>query len=235
MSHGLNALAFARRGLPNDAEAMVLEAYIDRRQGNFERAIQEFNEAVARDPHNTVSLEELAFTLHDTRQFHAAGKAYDRLIVLAPNQPMLKVQKASVVTLMSTGDNTELRSTIGALPASMADDRVVLSLRLNSELADRAWQQAKQLIEKMKGGEDDGNFAYAPIQMPVQCYSILLARLQGEQPGANSSFAETREQLNQKLQMSPGNVKLQSNLAVVDALLGRKEDAVAKAKHAVGM
>ena len=42
-------------------------------------------------------------------------------------------------------------------------------------------------------------------------------------------------ELNQKLQMSPGNAKLLSNLAVVDALLGRNQDAVAQAKHAVEM
>src|SRR3981081_2341287 len=32
-------LAIARRGLPNDVEAIVLAAYMDRRQGNFEKAI----------------------------------------------------------------------------------------------------------------------------------------------------------------------------------------------------
>ena len=227
-------LAIARRGLPNNAEAMVLEAYMDRRQGKFERAIQEFNEAVARDPRNMVSIEELALTLRDTRQFRAAEQAYDRLIVLAPDQPMIRVAKASVVTLDKTGDYAELRSAIEALPASMADDRDVLRLRLNLELADRNWQQAKQLIKKM-GSEDDSNFAYVPVRLPIECYSLLLARLQGEQPGAISSFAETRERLNQKLQMSPGNAKLLSSLAVVDALLGRKEDAVAEAKRAIEM
>jgi Flp pilus assembly protein TadD len=35
--------------------------------------------------------------------------------------------------------------------------------------------------------------------------------------------------------MSHGNAKLLGNLAVVDALLGRKQDAVAQAKHAVEM
>src|SRR5260221_5450153 len=53
-----------------------------------------------------------------------------------------------------------------------------------------------------------------------------------------SNFAETREQLNQKFQESSGNAEiacLLSNLAVVDALLGQKEAAVAEAKRAVEM
>ncbi len=87
----------------------------------------------------------------------------------------------------------------------------------------------------MKGGEDDDDFAYGGAPVPVGCYSILLARLQGEQPGANSSFAETREQLNQKVQKSPGNARLLSQLAVVDALLRQKEAAISEAKRAVEM
>jgi serine/threonine protein kinase/Tfp pilus assembly protein PilF len=228
-------LVIARRGLPNDAGAFVLQAYIDRREGNFHKAIQELNEAVSRDPRNTVSLEELAFTLHDTRQFRAAEQVYDRLIGLAPDQPMLKVQKASVTSFMETGDYAALRAAIAALPASLADDRTVLSLRLGLALADRDGQQARQLTENMKGGENDTNFAYGAVPVPVNCYSLLLARLEGEQPVANSSFSETREQLSQKVKVSPARADLLSNLAVVDALLGKKEEAIGEARRAAEM
>jgi hypothetical protein len=95
------------------------------------------------------------------------------------------------------------------------------------------WQQAKELIGKMKGAEDDGNFGYGSMPVPVGCYSILLARLQGEQPGVIASFAEAREQLNQKVQKAPGSADLLSQLAVVDALLNNKEVAVSEAKRAV--
>ena len=116
---------------------------------------------------------------------------------------MLKVEKEPLyVTFYETGDETAVRSAIAALPASMADDRGVLSLRLEFALVDRDWPQAQELIEKMQGGEDEGNLL-TEIAVPVGCYSILLARLQGEQPGGTSNFAETREQLNQKVQKSP--------------------------------
>jgi Flp pilus assembly protein TadD len=35
--------------------------------------------------------------------------------------------------------------------------------------------------------------------------------------------------------MSPEDAKLLSNLAIVDALLGRKQDAIGEAKHAIEM
>jgi Flp pilus assembly protein TadD len=99
----------------------------------------------------------------------------------------------------------------------------------------RDWDKAKQLVEKMKGEEDGGLFAYGSRPVPVACYLILLARLQGAQPAALSDFAETRQQLSRSVEASPANAALLSDLAVVDALLGRKEDAVSGAKRAVEM
>jgi serine/threonine protein kinase/tetratricopeptide (TPR) repeat protein len=228
-------LAIARRGLPNNYEAIALQAYIDRRQGNFEKAIHEFNEAITLDPRNPAPISDLAYTLYAARQFRASEQVYDRLIDLVPDQPMLKVQKEWFVSFMRTGDDTTVLSAIAALPASMTEDKGVLCLRVSFALDNRDWQQAKQLLDKLKDGEDDGNFAYATVPVPIGCYSILLARLQGKQPDAKSSFVETREGLNRKVQMSPGNAKLLSNLAVIDALLALKQDAIAEAQRAVEM
>lgn len=73
-------LAITKRGLPNNVEVSQLEAYMDRRQGNFAKAIQEFSETNPRDPFNAISISELATTLSGLRQFRAAEQAYNRLI-----------------------------------------------------------------------------------------------------------------------------------------------------------
>ena len=39
-------LAMARRLLPNDGSAVAVAAYMDRRQGNFNKAVQEFKESL---------------------------------------------------------------------------------------------------------------------------------------------------------------------------------------------
>jgi serine/threonine protein kinase/Tfp pilus assembly protein PilF len=227
-------LAIAKRGLPNDVKVIALQAYIDRQQGNFENAIQELREAITLDPRNKVSLQELEFTLYCTRQFSAAEQIYDRLQEIPPDQLELRVVRASDMG-DKTGDYTAQRSAIAALPPSRADDRNGLTWRLSMAVYDRNWAQAKGIIEKMKGGEDLGGFAYGWFPVPVGCYSILIARLQGEPAGGNPSFAEVREQMNQKIQKSPENAAapLLSQLAVVDALLDNKEAAVSEAKRAV--
>jgi serine/threonine protein kinase/Tfp pilus assembly protein PilF len=224
-------LALAKRGSPNNSEANTLEALIDLRQGKWEKAVQEFEEAIKRDPSNTILISQLSGTLSDTRQFAAAQRAYDRLIELVPDQPKLKILKAYHVAF-KRGDDMPLRSAIAAIPASMTDDDV-LCWGLKLSLCDHDWQRAGELIEKVKGREDPGYFAWGDISVPIGCYSILLARLQGKQPDENPSFFQTRAKLNQKVQRSPEDASLLSQLAVVDALLNDKEAAIAEAKRAV--
>jgi hypothetical protein len=133
---------------------------------------------------------------------------------------------------MKTGNDTGFWSAIAALPPSIAEDPGVVCWQTNYALADRNWQLAKGLLEKMKQGEDY-QFAYAGVAVPVGGYAILLARLKGEEPGADPNFARTREQLNEKVQKSPGNARLLSSLGVADALLGHKEASISEAERAV--
>jgi hypothetical protein len=157
---------------------------------------------------------------------------FDRLIALRPDHTILKAQKPLVI-YMETGDDAAIRAAIAAFPGSISDDHGVLCLRLTFAFVDRDWAQAKELIEKLDGGDDEGDFPYAGGIVPVGSYSILLARLQGEETGANRSFVETREQLNERVQKAPESAPFLSKLAVLDALLSHKEIAVAEAKRAV--
>jgi hypothetical protein len=113
----------------------------------------------------------------------------------------------------------------------------MLTWRLTFALYERNWLQVTQLVEKMKGGDDDGGpfLMFRPV--PVDCYLILIDRFRARPPDAdvNSRFAKAREQLNQKVQISPEDAVQLSNLALIDALLGKKEGAIIEAKHAAEM
>jgi serine/threonine protein kinase/Flp pilus assembly protein TadD len=228
-------LAIAKRGLPNDSEALELEAFMDRRQGDYEKAIEKLYAAIALDPRNPTT--ELANTLWMNRQFSAAERQFDRTIELAPDRPMLNVFKAFFVTFVMTGNSTALHSALAALPESMAEQRDVLTWRLTSALYDRDWQLATQLVEKMKGGDDDGGWFFIFRPVPVDCYLILIDRFRGGQSDvdANPHFAKAREQLNQKVQLSGEDAVQLSNLALIDAMLGKKEEPIIEAKHAAEM
>jgi serine/threonine protein kinase/tetratricopeptide (TPR) repeat protein len=233
--HASAQLAIAMRTLQNSSEAYLLGAYMNRRQGQYEKSVNEFDEAILRDPRNLEATTELAFTLYYMRRFAASEQVFDRAIGLAPDVPILKVSKAFWPIFMKTGNDEAFRAALSEVPGSMSEDPGLLTWRPTSALFDRDWQGAKALVEKMKGGEDDGGYFFFFALVPVTCYSILLARFQGEDASTNPDFSESRAQLNQIVERSPTNAKQLGNLAIIDALLGRKQDAITKAKRAVEM
>jgi TolB-like protein len=227
-------LAIAKRGLPNSVEVTALEAAIDSRQGNMEKAIAGLRAAVARDPKNLFSLQALAETLGwGTRQFDAAASFYDRLIELRPDELGYKFNKA-LTRFWKTGDLSAVSSAIAALPKSAEGDPDALDVAVWLSLVDRDWSKAEQLIERM-GNREGGYFSYTLRPTPSECYSILMARLRNDQPEANQVFAEIRKRLNLRVLEAPQDALLLSNLAVLDGLLNRKEAAISEAKRAANL
>jgi len=226
-------LAMAKPGLPNNTDVVELPAFIDRRQGRFDKAIQGFTAAVRLDPRNANPILDLAYTLYTIRKFGAAAEAYDKLIAIVPEESAYKIEKELFVTFMQTGDEGGLRRAIDQTATSAAPDRGALSLNLSLALYDRDWARAKQLVEKLQnaGGEDNADFSYAAVPVPAGCYSILLARLQDEE--LKPEFGQSRDLLSKKSQAAPSNALLLSALAVVDALLRRNAEAVAEGQRAV--
>ena len=226
-------LEIAKAGMPNNSDALLLPAYMDRQQGRFEQAVQELRAGLEVDPTNPGIFIDLGVTLTGLRQFRAAAEVYDKAVIFAPDQPAFKMQKELLVTFWQTGDDTPLRVALAQLPASLHGDPGVLSTQISTAFYDRDWARAKSLIQQADE-KNNGLFGYdSPPPVPIGCYSILLTRLQGEE--SNSHLQGIREQLNQQVKSSPANAHLLGTLAVVDALLGRKEDAIEEVQHAVEM
>ena len=224
-------LAIAKLGLPNDSRIYGLEADIDRHEGKFDKSIQEFSTALVRDPINENLISNLALCYGYVRQYRASEQMFNRLAELAPDLSMVKVQKAVVVDFNERGDTAAVESALTELPRSQAGDREALSLGLAIAITREEWQQAEELIERLGGDDDEGEFGYGNVPVPVDCYSILIAVLQ-KQP-MNPSFSETREKLNRRVQREPANAGLLSSLALVDALLGDKGKADPEAERAI--
>ena len=55
-------LAAARLTLPNEARIPLLAAYIDRRQGRWEEALDQMKQALEFDPHNLSILQQTSLT-----------------------------------------------------------------------------------------------------------------------------------------------------------------------------
>src|SRR5437870_6234750 len=74
----------ARRDLPNESQAYLAIASIQRRQGKWAESNANFEKAATLDPKNTSVLLNLGYNYMATRNFEAADKIFDRGIEAAP-------------------------------------------------------------------------------------------------------------------------------------------------------
>jgi len=221
----------AQRDLPNNVEVFELAAKIHRRQGAWQKSTQEFEHALALDPRNPDLIASFIDTYNALREFDMLAELYDRLIDALPGDPTIKVDKALAVPYQKYGDKAALWAAIAALPASMANDPVILRHSFCLALDDHDWNKAENLLEQLKPSKEAASFAYTSTRIPVGCFALVLAKLQGKPPGAE--FDEARDQLANTVQMAPNDASLLSELAVTDALLSRTQDALKEAQMAV--
>jgi serine/threonine protein kinase/Flp pilus assembly protein TadD len=225
-------IAIIQRSLPNSPDALALAAYLDRRQGRWLESTKGLEKAVSLDPRNHEFLSELADNYFNLRRYRDYRRTYDRLIELEPDKPILILQKA-FSALNGNADLTSYRAALEGLPSSMKDDINFVSSRFAYALMDRDWATAKEILSKSTNTEL--YYFNADTAVPLGSLEIWLAYVQQGRPTMETGFAAAREQLNRKVEAHPEDASLLSALAVIDAALGRKQQAIEEAKRAVEM
>ena len=89
-------LAAAQQSLPNNAEAFVLTAYINRRQGRWEDSIKNFERAAQLDPRNVYILQQFAETYNALRRYADTDAVLDRALAIVPSDTFIRTQRAKV-------------------------------------------------------------------------------------------------------------------------------------------
>ena len=228
-------LEIARAGLPNNPDVLYLQAAIERREGRFENAIEELRTALASDPRNPSIILHLAFIHSLVRQFIAAAYVFDKGISALPEHWQLKLEKEFYVTFLKTGELADFDAVIAELPPGIARSRSFLNRELKLGVRVGDWARVRHVLDQLtKDGADlvDG-FGYDESStMPPGCYAILLARLQRHDV-STPDFKMTRDEYSKVVESYEGNASYLSSVAVLDALLGRKEDAMKEAADAL--
>jgi tetratricopeptide (TPR) repeat protein len=225
-------IAIAQRALPNSPDALALTANLDRRQGRWLESTTALQKAIILDPRNPQFLSTLADNYFNLRRYNDHEQTYDRLIELEPDKPILIIQKA-FYAVNGKGDLMTFRAALERLPTSVKDDVIVVSHEFAYALIARDWTMAKDILS----GSTNAELYYfnANGTIPRGCLEIYLAYLQGGRPATEGETATGRQQLNRKAEAHPEDASLLSALAVIDAALGRKREAIQEAKRAVEM
>jgi TolB-like protein/Flp pilus assembly protein TadD len=225
-------IAMAEQDLQNSPHALALAAYIDERQGNWKQSTKGLERAIRLDPRNPELLQSLAINYLYLRRYRDAEHLCDRLIQLNPDKPTFKLQKAAA-EFFTTADLMSYRATLERLRPSMQDNMDLTYARLYAAVHARDWPAAKDILNNLSA--DDFPFPFYCVMVPRICIDLWITRLQGKHPTTEGRFSAARDQLKRKVEERQEDARLLSALALVDAALGRKQEAIEEGRRAVEM
>jgi tetratricopeptide (TPR) repeat protein len=154
--------------------------------------------------------------------------ALDRALELIPGDIDSRVARA-LADLWGRGDTEPLNNTIHdilsqnpAAASSFADNWFFVAMcRRDSAEAERAVAALPASGVSLNG-----------VQYPRPFFQAVLARLRGDETAAREAFTRARAELEAKLRVSPDYGNALVMLGLVDAGLGRKEDAIREGRRA---
>jgi TolB-like protein/tetratricopeptide (TPR) repeat protein len=226
--HARTELALVQRALPNNPEIFELIGYMDRRQGLWTESARSLQRALGLDPRNFLILQQIALSYQEFRKFGAMAAALDRALVLAPHDLDTRVNRA-LVDLEWKGDPRPLHETVRKIlaedPATAAN---VADQWFYVALCERDQAAAAQALAAMpaSGTSVDLNF-------PRSWCEGLAARVRGDDAAAQTAFLAARAEVERTVSEQPNYGPGFTVLGLIDAALGRKEEALREGRRAV--
>jgi TolB-like protein/Tfp pilus assembly protein PilF len=230
-------LALAQQSLPNNPQVYELAGSMDRNQRRWVDATHNLERACELDPRNLAYLINLGSTylwLHDYDQ-HA--KVMDRIIALHPDRRPARIWRAHV-ELARRADTGPVRAAIEKIlinePGSEKDP-FVAGWRFNLALYDRDLDTASSLAAVLS---QKTSFGWG-FELGRDFYMGVVARLKGDKTSARAAFMRARAQREEEIRghpdgpNSPDGILLLSELGLIDAGLGRKEEALSEGRRAM--
>jgi serine/threonine protein kinase/Flp pilus assembly protein TadD len=229
----LAELKLASQTLPNDARLFELRGYIERRRpnGNQEEALRNFEHALELDPFNFFMLSQTARSYALLRRYRDEEAVLDRALAVEPNDAETKVScafvefdwKANTRPLHQLIDEIRAKD-----PASLPN---VADSWLGCALAERDPSAAANALATL--GEND--FRNEIVKFSPRFAEGLIARMTKDDAKARSAFTAARTEQEKIVQAQPNYGPALCALGVIDAALGRKEDALREGWLAVGL
>jgi TolB-like protein/DNA-binding winged helix-turn-helix (wHTH) protein len=225
----LAELEIAGKALPNDSQIPELTGYIQRRQGRWEESIQSLERALELDPRNFDTLQQLALSYGDLARYAKEKSVLDRALGIQPNDVATKAMRA-VVDLDWKADTRPVHELINEIRAKdSAALQGVADFWLICALAERDPAAASNALALL--GENalgDG-----PIQFSRTFMEGLNARMVNDDPKARLAFTAARAEQEKLVQAEPNYGPPLVVLGLIDAALGRKEEALREGRRAV--
>ena len=230
-SGALRELEIARQTLPNDARLFELKGYIERRRpdGNQEEAVRNLERAIDLDPRNFLVLQQTALSYYFLGRYADEAAVLDRMLAIRPNDAETKVTLA-FVQLYWKADTRPLHQLMDEIRAK--DHGAIQSVAagwLECALAERDPGAAADALAAM-GENTLGNTI--PTYSP-RFVQGLIARMTKDDAKARGAFTAARVEQEKLVRAHPDDAGALCVLGLIDAALGRKEEALREGWRAV--
>jgi len=230
-SGALGELEIARQTLPNDARLFELKGYIERRRpdGNQEEALRNLERAIDLDPRNLLVLQQTALSYYFMGRYADEEAVLDRMLAMRPDDAETKVTRA-FVQLYWKADTRPLHQLFDEMRAKgNGAIQSVAAGWLECALAERDAVAAADALAAM-GENTLGNTIprYSP-----RFVRGLIARMTKDDAKARDAFTAARAEQEKLVRTDPGDAGALCVLGLIDAALGRKEEALREGWRAV--
>jgi len=219
-------LAIARRTLPNNAEVFEYTSYIDRREGHWEEATRNLERALELDPRNFLTLHQMGLTYQAQHRYADQAGTYDRALMIVPGDPSTRVTRAKVAFDWRADIKPfqAMLATVIAENPSVAPDVDDTDFALCER---NAAATARNLTNIPREG-----VAQNGVNYPYAYSEGLVAYCQGDSAKAQAAFTAARSEVEKTLEKQPDFAPALSLLGMIDAGLGRKEEALREGRRA---
>jgi tetratricopeptide (TPR) repeat protein len=228
----LAELEIARRALPNDPRLFELTGYILRRRGQQEEGLQNLERAVALDPRNFYTLQQIAFSYVLLRRYAEAIAALDRALSIVPDNVETRAARG-LVYLYWKADTQPLHQTIDAILAQGPGTIVsAANTWFFCALAERDPAAVERALVALG---DNPCWNEGAITLSRSFGEGLLARMTKDETRARTAFEAACAQQEKIVQAQPDYGPTLCVLGLIDAALGRKDLALDEGRRAIAL
>jgi serine/threonine protein kinase len=225
-------LAIARRTLPNNAEAIVIAARIDKRQNRWDDSLANFEKASELDPQNGDVAYHRRRTLLEMRRYHEWEQHFAKEVASGTVQEGPWTQLWLAELKLAEGDPVAAQALLAQVPLEFSPINFIWRIRLMAALYLRDYDAANRVISATPVKFADDAFGGQP---PESLADGQVARACGDKQKALAVFAAARKKLDATWGDKPKDEEHLWQVAMLDAGLGQKEDAIREALRAVDL
>jgi serine/threonine-protein kinase len=225
----LAELDIARRTLPNDPRIFQLTGFIQVRQGKYEESLRNRERALQLDPRNLYIAQKVALITRLLRRYAEEAALLDRCLAINPNDIDTRVARAAL-DLDWKADPRPMHQLIESIraenPGAVA---TIADSWFRYALAERDASAAEAALEAL-GENTFGNDA---VNFGRNFGEGLIARMTNDDAKARAAFTAARAEQEKRVQAPPDYGPALCILGLIDAGLGRKEQALREGRRAV--